>query len=99
MASGYTDFAMNDDQHLMELCPFSLGLFLYEAYVPENNLIRAKNQKENITLGFRGKQVPNCYEKMQVHQQEKWIRSRVLMKNSDIANEIARKFVFKFKTL
>ena len=64
-------FAMNDDQHLMELSPFSLGLFLYEAYVPENNLIRAKNQKENITLGFRGKQVSNCYEKMQVHQQEK----------------------------
>ena len=65
----------------------------------ENNLIRAKNQKENITLGFREIQLPNFYEQMQVHQQEKLIRSRVLLKNSDIANEIARKFVFKFKTL
>lgn len=38
-------FAMNDDQHLMELCPFSLGLFLYEAYVPRKKFDSSQKSK------------------------------------------------------
>lgn len=64
-------FAMNDDQHLMELAHSHLVFSCMKHMCQEKNLIRAKNQKENITLWFREIQLPNCYEQMQVHQQEK----------------------------
>jgi len=49
----------------MGICPFSLGLFLYEGYVPRKLFDSSQKSKAkiNITLGLRGIQIPNCFGK------------------------------------